>query len=481
MSFKLLERMTRRQEEFDKMKVTSVEKKEKSTVELTIQVEADAFEAAVQKAYEKERKNIGVPGFRKGKAPRKIIEGMYGTGVFYEEAINQVYPGAYAQAVEEQKLDDVGYPKIEIVEVGKDGLTFKALVSVRPEVKLGAYKGLTASKDVAKVTDKDVDEELKPYIDRATRLVSVDRAAQNGDTVVIDFEGFDNGEAFDGGKGENYDLKLGAGMFVPGFEEQLVGAKAGEEKDLDITFPEDYHPGLAGKAVVFHVKVKEVKEPQAPVVDDEFAKDVSEFETMDAFRKSLAEKIADRRSKQADADFENQVLEQLIENMECEIPDGMVDVQLDRLMEDYAMRLQSQGISMEDYQKMMGVNGDIVRESARPSALRQVQMQLALTAVADAENLEVTDEEVQAEVDRLAKQYNIDVEQVKAAVPVEDLKKDLRLRKASDLVIAEAKVGKAKKKAAAKKTEKAEETEGEEKPKRTRKKKTEETEEPKAE
>ncbi len=481
MSFKLLERMTRRQEEFDKMKVTSVEKKEKSTVELTIQVEADAFEAAVQKAYEKERKNIGVPGFRKGKAPRKIIEGMYGTGVFYEEAINQVYPGAYAQAVEEQKLDDVGYPKIEIVEVGKDGLTFKALVSVRPEVKLGAYKGLTASKDVAKVTDKDVDEELKPYIDRATRLVSVDRAAQNGDTVVIDFEGFDNGEAFDGGKGENYDLKLGAGMFVPGFEEQLVGAKAGEEKNLDITFPEDYHPGLAGKAVVFHVKVKEVKEPQAPVVDDEFAKDVSEFETMDAFRKSLAEKIADRRSKQADADFENQVLEQLIENMECEIPDGMVDVQLDRLMEDYAMRLQSQGISMEDYQKMMGVNGDIVRESARPSALRQVQMQLALTAVADAENIEVTDEEVQAEIDRLAKQYNIDVEQVKAAVPVEDLKKDLRLRKASDLVIAEAKVGKAKKKAAAKKTEKAEGTEGEEKPKRTRKKKTEETEEPKAE
>lgn len=463
------------------MKVTSVEKKEKSTVELTIQVEADAFEAAVQKAYEKERKNIGVPGFRKGKAPRKIIEGMYGTGVFYEEAINQVYPGAYAQAVEEQKLDDVGYPKIEIVEVGKDGLTFKALVSVRPEVKLGAYKGLTASKDVAKVTDKDVDEELKPYIDRATRLVSVDRATQNGDTVVIDFEGFDNGEAFDGGKGENYDLKLGAGMFVPGFEEQLVGAKAGEEKDLDITFPEDYHPGLAGKAVVFHVKVKEVKEPQAPVVDDEFAKDVSEFETMDAFRKSLAEKIADRRSKQADADFENQVLEQLIENMECEIPDGMVDVQLDRLMEDYAMRLQSQGISMEDYQKMMGVNGDIVRESARPSALRQVQMQLALTAVADAENIEVTDEEVQAEIDRLAKQYNIDVEQVKAAVPVEDLKKDLRLRKASDLVIAEAKVGKAKKKAAAKKTEKAEGTEGEEKPKRTRKKKTEETEEPKAE
>lgn len=481
MSFKLLERMTRRQEEFDKMKVTSVEKKEKSTVELTIQVEADAFEAAVQKAYEKERKNIGVPGFRKGKAPRKIIEGMYGTGVFYEEAINQVYPGAYAQAVEEQKLDDVGYPKIEIVEVGKDGLTFKALVSVRPEVKLGTYKGLTAAKDVAKVTDKDVDEELKPYIDRATRLVSVDRAAQNGDTVVIDFEGFDNGEAFDGGKGENYDLKLGAGMFVPGFEEQLVGAKAGDEKDLDITFPENYHPGLAGKAVVFHVKVKEVKEPQAPVVDDEFAKDVSEFENLADFRKSLADRITERRTKQAEADFDNQIMEQLVENMECEIPDGMVDVQLDRMMENYAMELQSQGFSMEDYQKMMGVSGDVIRDSARPSALRQVQMQLALTAVADAENIEISDDELEAEVNRLAEQYKIKPEQVKAAVNDADLIRDLRLRKASDLVIAEAKVGKAKKKAAAKKTEKAEEAEGEEKPKRTRKKKTEETEEPKAE
>ncbi len=463
------------------MKVTSVEKKEKSTVELTIQVEADAFEAAVQKAYEKDRKSISVPGFRKGKAPRKIIEGMYGTGVFYEEAINQVYPGAYAQAVEEQKLDDVGYPKIEIVEVGKDGLTFKALVSVRPEVKLGTYKGLTAAKDVAKVTEKDVDEELKPYIDRATRLVSVDRAAQNGDTVVIDFEGFDNGEAFEGGKGENYDLKLGSGSFVPGFEEQLVGTKAGDEKDLDITFPENYHPGLAGKAVVFHVKVKEVKEPQAPVVDDEFAKDVSEYENLADFRKSLADRITERRTKQAEADFDNQIMEQLVENMECEIPDGMVDVQLDRMMENYAMELQSQGFSMEDYQKMMGVSGDVIRDSARPSALRQVQMQLALTAVADAENIEISDDELEAEVNRLAEQYKIKPEQVKAAVNDADLIRDLRLRKASDLVIAEAKVGKAKKKAAAKKTEKAEEAEGEEKPKRTRKKKTEETEEPKAE
>ena len=454
------------------MKVTSVEKKEKSTVELTIQVEADVFEAAIQQAYLKNRTKINVPGFRKGKAPRKIIEGMYGSGVFYEDAIEATYPAAYAEAVKEQGLDDVGYPKVELVEVGKDGFTFKALVSVRPEVKLGDYKGLTAPKNEPAVTDKDVDAELKPYIDRATRLVSVEREAQNGDTVVIDFEGFDNGVAFEGGKGENYDLKLGSGSFVPGFEEQLVGAKAGEEKDLNITFPEDYHADLAGKAVVFHVKVKEVKESQVPEVDDEFAKDVSEFETLEAFRADLKSKLELRRQTHAQNDFENQVMERLIANMECEIPDGMVDVELDRMMDDYAMQLQNQGISMEDYQKMLGVNGDMIRDSARPDALRRIQTRLALTAVADAENLEVSDEEVEAEINRLAKQYQLEADQVKAAIPAEDLKRDLKMRKASDLVISSAKVGKA--------PEAAEEAPAE-KPKRTRKKKAETVEEPKAE
>ena len=454
------------------MKVTSVEKKEKSTVELTIQVEADVFEAAIQQAYLKNRTKINVPGFRKGKAPRKIIEGMYGTGVFYEDAIEATYPAAYAEAVKEQGLDDVGYPHVELVEAGKDGYTFKALVSVRPEVKLGEYKGLTAPKTKAEVTDADVDAELKPYIDRATRLVSVEREAQNGDTVVIDFEGFDNGVAFEGGKSENYDLKLGSGSFVPGFEEQLVGAKAGEEKDLNITFPEDYHADLAGKAVVFHVKVKEVKESQVPEVDDEFAKDVSEFETLEAFRADLKSKLELRRQTHAQNDFENQVMERLIANMECEIPDGMVDVELDRMMDDYAMQLQNQGISMKDYQKMLGVNGDMIRDSARPDALRRIQTRLALTAVADAENLEVSDEEVEAEINRLAKQYQLEADQVKAAIPAEDLKRDLKMRKASDLVISSAKVGKA--------PEAAEEAPAE-KPKRTRKKKAETVEEPKAE
>ena len=455
------------------MKVTSVEKKEKSTVELTIQVEAEVFEAAVQKVYLKNRGRINVPGFRKGKAPRKIIEGMYGAGVFYEDAINDVYPAAYDEAVKEQGLDDVGYPKMEIVEVGKEGFTFKALVSVRPEARLSEYKGLTAPKEEVKVTEQDIDEELKPYIQRATRLVSVKRKAKKGDTAVIDFEGFDNGTPFEGGKGENHDLKLGAGMFVPGFEEQVIGMKAGEEKDIDITFPEDYHADLAGKAVVFHVKVNEVKEPQAPEVDDEFAKDVSEFETLAEFRGDLGEKLQARREAQAKSDFENAILEQLVEGMECEIPDGMVESQTDRLMDDYAMRLQSQGIPMDQYMSMMGMTPEMMRASAKPAALKQVQTELALTAVAKAEGLEASAEEYEAEVAKLAEQYNISAEQVRAAVPEADMKKDLVLRKASELVISSAKEGK---KPAAKKEA------GEEKPKRTRAKKTEEPkEEPKAE
>ena len=465
------------------MKVTNVEKKEKSTVELTIQIDADQFEQAVQKAYLKSRGSISVPGFRKGKAPRKIIEGMYGSGVFYEEAINEVYPEAYEQAVQEQGLEDMGHPKMEIVEVGKEGFTFKALVSVRPEVKLGEYKGLTAPKEEVKVTEKDIDEEMKPFIDRATRLVSVKRKAKKGDTAVIDFEGFDNGTPFEGGKGENYELHLGAGMFVPGFEEQVIGMKAGEEKDLDITFPEDYHADLAGKQVVFHVKVHEVKEPKAPVVDDEFAKDVSEFETLADFRKDLGEKLTQRREEQAKTAFEDQILEELVANMECEIPDGMIETQVDRLMDDFAMRLQSQGISMADYQKMMGANAEMVRASAWPTAQKQVQLELALEAVAKAENLEVTDEEYEAEIKRLAEQYNMPAEQVKAAVPEEGLKGDLKLRKARELVLGAAKEGKAKKKAAPKKA--AAKKDGEEapaeKPKRASKKAAESKEEPKAE
>ena len=441
------------------MKVISAEKKEKSTVELTIQVEAEVFEAAVQAAYLKNRKSINVPGFRKGKATRKVIEGMYGTGVFYEDAINDCYPAAYDAAVAEQGLDVVGYPKTEIVEVGPQGMTFKALVPVRPEVKLGEYKGLSATKEATKVTDKDIDNEMKTYIERATRLVSVDREAKMGDATVIDFEGFDNGTAFEGGKGSNYELKLGSGSFVPGFEEQIVGMKAGDEKDIDITFPEDYHADLAGKAVVFHVKVNEVKEAQEPVVDDEFAKDVSEFETLEAFRADLGQKLTEKRASQAEMDFKSQIMEQVIGNMECEVPDGMIEVEIDRMLEQQAMQLQQYGISMEQYQQMMGVNEQIVRDSARPDALKSIQLRLALTAIAEAESIEITDEELEAEFNKLAEQYQIEIEKVKAAIAAEDLKNDLRMQKAQDLVVANAKTKK----------------------KTTRKKKTDEAEEPKAE
>ena len=441
------------------MKVISAEKKEKSTVELTIQVEAEVFEAAVQAAYLKNRKSINVPGFRKGKATRKVIESMFGTGVFYEDAINECYPEAYDAAVAEQGLDVVGYPQTEIVEVGPQGLTFKAVVPVRPEVKLGEYKGLSATKDAAKVTEKDIDNEMKTFVERATRLVSVEREAKMGDTTVIDFEGFDNGTAFEGGKGENYELKLGSGSFVPGFEEQIVGLKAGEEKDIDITFPEDYHADLAGKAVVFHIKVNEVKEAQEPVVDDEFAKDVSEFETLKEFRADLGKKIEEKRASQAEMDFKSQGMEQVIGNMECEVPDGMIEVEIDRMLEQQAMQLQQYGISMEQYQQMMGVNEAMVRDSARPDALKSIQLRLALAAIAKAEGIEVSDEELEAEFNKLAEQYQIEIEKVKAAIAAEDLKNDLLMQKAQDLVVTSAKAKK----------------------KTTRKKKTDEAEEPKAE
>ena len=462
------------------MKVTSVEKKEKSTVELVIEVGAEEFEAAVQKAYLKARNSINVPGFRKGKAPRKIVESLYGSGVFYEDAINEVYPAAYAEAVAEQKLDEVGYPKMEIVSVGKEGLTFKALVSVRPEVKLGTYKGLSAPKDAAKVTEKDVEAELKPYIDRATSLKAVKRKAKKGDTAVIDFEGFMDGKPFEGGKGENYSLELGSGAFVPGFEEQIIGMKAGEEKDLDITFPTEYHADLAGKAVVFKVKVNEVKEPVKPELDDEFAKDVSEFETLEAFKKDLEDKLVARLEEKAERDYEEAIIEQLIANMEAEIPETMIDVQVDKMMDDFSSRISAQGMKMEEYLQMMGMNVDMMRMSARPNAEKQVKVELALSAVAEAEKFEITDEEVEAEITRLAELYKLEVEQVKKFVGGgEELAHDMKMKKASDFVFDNAKVGKAKKPAAKKVAEAKEEVAEEIKP--AKKTTTKKAAEPKAE
>lgn len=463
------------------MNVKSVEKQEKSAVQLVIEIGGEEFEAAVQKAYLKQRNKINVPGFRKGKAPRKIIEGMFGSGVFYEDAINELYPKAYAEAVEQEKLDVVSWPNVEVVEAGKDGLTFKATVTVRPEVKLGEYKGLTAEKEEVKITDEDIENELKPYINRASRMVTVEREAQNGDTVVIDFEGFKDGVPFDGGKAEGHSLELGSGAFIPGFEDQLVGTKAGDEKDVNVTFPEEYHAEeLAGAPVVFKVKVHEVKEKQLPTIDDEFAKDVSEFDTLEAFKKDLADKLTQRREAQAKRAFEAAIMEQVMDNMEVEIPDAMVAYETDQMVEDMARRVQAQGIPFEQYMAMTGMTIDIVRTQAAAAAMERVRRDLALGAVVAAENIEISDEDLEAEYKRLADEYHMELDQVKAAAPAEDVKKGLALQKAEQVIYDSAKVGKApaKKKTTKKKAEEAEgeAAEGEEKPKkrRTTKKKTEE-------
>lgn len=421
------------------MNIKSNEKKENSTYELVIEVGAVEFQAAIDKVYNRQKSRINVPGFRKGKAPRKMVERMYGAEIFYEDAISLAYPDAYEGALKEAGIDPVAYPQLEILDVSADGFTFKATVTVKPEASIKDYKGLPVAKPDVKVSAADIKAELKPYIDRASRLVSVERKAKKGDTAVIDFEGFKDGVPFQGGKGENYSLALGSGSFVPGFEEQVIGMKAGEEKDLDITFPEDYAPELAGAQVVFKVKVHEVKEKQEPDVDDEFAKDVSEFDTLDEFKKDLGEKLKARRQEQADRDFEAAVIDALIEKLECDVPDAMVDYRADKMLEDYANRIQSQGIKFEDYLRMMGMTMDDMRAQSKEAAGRNVRSDLALEAVAAAEGIEVSDADVEAEVSKLAEQYSMEAEQVRAAVNSEDLRRDLLIRRALELVKSSAK------------------------------------------
>ena len=416
------------------MNIKSNEKKENSTVELVIEVSAAEFEAAIEKVYNKQKKNIMLPGFRKGKAPRKMIEKMYGAEVFYEDAIEESYPAAYEAALAEAGIEPVAYPKLEIVEMGKEGYTFKAVVTVKPEASIKDYKGLVVAKPEVKVTAADVKNDLKTFIDRATRLVAVERKAKKGDTAVIDFEGFKDGVPFEGGKGENYNLALGSGTFVPGFEEQVIGMKAGDEKDIDITFPENYTPELAGAAVVFKVKVHEVKERQEPVLDDEFAKDVSEFETLEELKKDLSDKLKARRKEQAERDYEEAILDALVEKLECEVPEAMVEYRADKMVEDYANRIQSQGFPFEQYLAMMGMTPELFREQAKVSAARNVRIGLALEAVAAAENIVISDEDADAEMVRLAEQYKADIENVRASMDVDALKQDLATQKALEVV-----------------------------------------------
>ena len=451
------------------MSVKSCEKVEKSQVALTIEVGSAEFQAAIEKAYQKMRKKINVPGFRPGKAPRKIIEGMYGAEVFFEEAINIAFPEAYEAAVKEQELQVVGYPNVEMVgEVTRDGFTFKATAPVYPEVTLGEYKGLSAPKDEVKVTAADVDERLKQLSDRNTRLVSVEREAKEGDTAVIDFEGFLNGEPFEGGKGENHSLELGSHSFVPGFEEQVVGMKAGDEKDIDITFPEDYHADLAGKAVVFKVKVHEVKEKEVPELDDEFAKDVSEFDTLKELKADLKKKITEERQKDADRAFEDVLMEQVAANITADIPDAMVETQARQFLDNFKMQIAQSGIPYDQYMKMTGMDEGKLLEDAKEPALRQVRMDLAVAAIIKAENLDATDEEVEAEFKKLSEQYSMDIEMVKKYLQADQVKDQLISQKAVAVVVDSATAVKPEKKTTKKAAKKAEDSaeaaDGEEKP-----------------
>ena len=473
------------------MTVKSCEKLEKSRVALTIETSAEEFEAAVNKAYLKMRGKINVPGFRVGKAPRKIIEKMYGAEVFYEEAVNILLPDAYEDAVKEKELNVVGYPEVELESCTKDGVVFKCTVAVYPEVKLGQYKGLEAPKAEVKVTAADVNARLKEMADRNSRLVSVERAVKKGDTADIDFEGFDNGVPFDGGKGENFDLEIGSGSFVPGFEDQLIGMKAGEEKDIDITFPENYTPELAGKPVVFHVKVNEVKVKEVPAMDDEFAKDVSEFDTLKELKADLKKKITGERKESAQRAFEDVLMQKVAEGITCDIPDAMVNLQAEQMANNFKQQLASQGIPFDQYLKMTNTTEADFTKQAYGPAEQQVKMDLAVRAIIDAEKLDATDDEVEAEMKNVADKYGMDLDTVKKYLRPEEVKEQVIREKVIKVVADSAKAvapaeekaeleaegeiveKKPAKKAAKKSADKAEEAEGEEKPaKKTAKKST---------
>ena len=416
------------------MSVKSCEKLDKSKVALTIEADAAAFEAAINKAYLKQRGKISVPGFRPGKAPRKMIESMYGAEVFYEEAVNILLPDAYEDAVKEQELDVVGYPEVELESCGKDGVVFKCTVAVYPEVTLGQYKGLEAPKAEVNVTDEDVDNRLNEMADRNSRLVSVEREIQKGDTADIDFEGFDNGVAFDGGKGENFDLEIGSGSFVPGFEEQLIGMKAGEEKDIDITFPENYTPELAGKPVVFHVKVNEVKVKEVPALDDEFAKDVSEFDTLKELKADIKKKLTAERTEAAQRAFEDVLMAKVAEGVEADVPHEMVDLQAEQMTEGFKQQLAAQGIPFDQYLKMTNTTEADFKSQAYGPAEQQVKMDLAISAIVKAENLEATDDEVEAEMKKVADRYGMDLDTVKKYLRPEEVKEQVIREKVIKLV-----------------------------------------------
>ena len=420
------------------MNVKSVEKNENNTAKLVLEVEKAQFQTALDKAYRKVKNTIYIPGFRKGKAPRKIVETMYGSNVFYEDAINLIFPEIWDQATTESELKVVGSPSVSDLNVDENGnLVLTVECGLYPVAVLGQYKGIEAEKAAVTVTDEEVDADIKQLASRNSSISTVERAAKDGDTVIIDFDGYMDGVAFDGGKGENYTLRLGSGTFIPGFEDQVVGMAAGDEKDVEVTFPEDYGTQeLAGKPATFKVKVHEVKETLIPELDDEFAKDVSETaETLEDLKKERREKLEKDKADEAEHNFKNEVIKKAMDNLEVVIPDAMVEAQLDDMMNQYAMNMQSSGFTLEQYAQMMGTTVQGLREQSREGAVQQIRNTLLLEKVAEEENIQVSDEELEEEYQTMAKEYDMDVEKVKEYLPLEDLRKEKQLQKAMDLIV----------------------------------------------
>lgn len=418
------------------MKVNSVEKNGNNAT-VVVEIDKELMESGINKAYLKARKNIMVPGFRKGKASRKMIESLYGAHVFYEDGLEEIFPEVYDFSVAKQEgLKAIGRPSLTDMKINDDGtVTLTLTTEVYPEVTLGQYKGLEVEKAEATVTDEQVEAELNRMAENVASTETVDGPAQMGNTANIDFEGFENGVPFEGGKGENHDLKLGSGSFVPGFEEQIVGMSAGEEKDINITFPENYHADLAGKAVVFHVKVNKVTETVVPAMDDEFAKDVSEFDTLDALKADIRAKAMERAQKNVQNEFETACIAKASENTTVELPNALVERELDTQMERFAYQLQMGGYSMEQYAKMMGGDVKTMRNAFRPAAEKAAKESVTLEKIAEVENVAVTDEEIAAEIESLAKQYDLTVEKVKEMVPAEELTESLKTRKAVQVIV----------------------------------------------
>ena len=417
------------------MNVKSIEKKGNEAT-IVVEIDKELMETGVQKAYMKARKNIMIPGFRKGKAPRKMIEAMYGAHVFYEDGLEEIFPEIYKFAIADQDVEAVGRPTLTDMDINDEGIvTLTLTTDIYPEVTLGEYKGLKVKKEKVTVTAEQVEAELDRMAQNVASTETVERAAEMGDTANIDFEGFDNGVPFDGGKGENFDLKLGSGSFVPGFEEQIVGMSAGEEKDIDITFPEDYHKELAGKAVVFHVKLNKVTVTNVPEKDDEFAKDVSEFETLDALKKDIKAKAKAEAEKRVNANFEQACIEAAAENTTVDMPNGLIEAELDNQMERFAYQLQMSGYSVEAYAKMMGGDMATMRNAFRPAAEKQAKINVMLAKIAEVEEIVVSEEDINEELEQMAKQYDLEIEKIKEMVPVEEIKTSLKTRKAVKVIV----------------------------------------------